>query len=164
MSISTFKTPLPLFLFILASLICLPVNTVDGAVTNNATSISSKQVIKLEKRMNRIQKKLNGDEKTKAHKQGIRSAVLGVLAFLLLFSSVGFIAVGGPTLGVLALLLALLLSIPALLLGMSAVKKCEADPEKRGKKLGRLGTILGGIILGLAIVVVLMAVGVIDLG
>ncbi len=164
------KTAVKTYLFLIFStlLFCVftPVNQVHGAVvgtSNNNTTLSIKPSPKLEKRINRLKKKLNADEKTKAHKQGILSAILGTSAVLLLFSSIGFIAISGVTFGVIALLFSLLLSIPALFLGMSAVRKCESDPEKRGKKLGRLGTILGGIILGLAIVVVLMAVGVIDL-
>jgi len=167
MSNSAVKTYLSFLLFIFCSFLFLPANNLNAAVTNSTnnatTSVSTKASKKQDKLLKRIKKKLDAGDKTKAHKQGIWSAILGTTAFLLLFSSVGFIAISGVTFGVLALLLSLLFSIPALLLGMSAVRKCADDPEKRGKKLGRLGTILGGIILGLAIVVVLMAVGVIDL-
>jgi len=162
MSISAAKTYLPFLLFC-CSLFLAPVNPIEAAIVNSNTTISAKAAKKQQKLLKRIQKKANAGDKTKAHKQGIWSAIFGTTAFLLLLSSVGFIAIGGATLGVPALLLALVFSIPALLMGMSAVRKCEDDPEKRGKKLGRLGTILGSIILGLAVVVTLMAVGVIDL-
>lgn len=165
MSKTAVKTYLSFILFTFILCVFAPVNQIQGAAVNQTanTTLSSEPSPKQERLMKRIKKKLNAGDKTKAHKQGIWSAILGTSSVLLLLSSVGFIAVSGVTLGVVALLFSLIFSIPALLMGMSAVKKCESDPEKRGKKLGRLGTILGGIILGLAVVVVLMAVGVIDL-
>lgn len=163
MSKTAVKT-LSLVIFTFLLFVFAPVNHMEAATVNHTNStLSVEPSPKQERLMKRLKKKLNAGDKTKAHKQGIWSAILGTSSVLLLLSSIGFIAINGLTFGVLALLLSLIFSIPALLMGMSAVRKCEDDPEKRGKKLGRLGTILGGIILGLAVVVVLMAVGVIDL-